>query len=678
MLLRWSGAAPAAFSVRWFGFLTIPRSGRYTFATTSDDGARLSIDGRLLVDNGGTHGPLTKQNTVALAAGVHPVLIEFSQENGSFELAWLWAREGQRLQPVPSWVLTPFKAPMWTVLLARGLDLASLAFVAAAFLLWLWRVARSGWTPARHPRTVALLLFVALAIVHTWPLASDPGHLGRHDNRDTILNEWIVAWVAHQATHAPLHLFDANIFYPERYTLAYSEPMIVQAAMGAPMLWLGASPVLTYSLLLILGFALTGWTMCLVVKRWTGDWTAGLVSGLVFAFCSHTLTRIPHLQAQHVEFLPLALFALDALLARPTPGRGVKLAVWSVLQALTSVYLLAITLFTLGAAMLARPRDWWGGKTRPVLRALGMTTAIAAVVLLPFLLPYYVVSHGQGLTRSLADATHYSAAWNDYLTTPSRLHSAWWSRPFTGGTGLFPGALGLLLTLFAMVRGVAFKDPRARMCLVIGVVGVYLSFGPKMPGYAVLYTVIPILHGIRATARFGYMATLAVAVLAGFGVASLRTLVPARRWTLIAVVLVSCAALEPLAAPLGLSRFDGIAPVYARVPRGPGVVVVEVPFPGPRSAQFHANYMLNSTANWQPLVNGYSGFQPASFYRHADGLQVFPDDRSMAMLRDIGVTHVFVHRNRLSPARLELLKARNELKRIDGFGETELYEVVRP
>ena len=57
----------------------------------------------------------------------------------------------------------------------------------------------------------------------------------------------------------PAHLFDANICYPERDTLAFSEPLIVPALMGAPLAWLGASPVLVYNVVLILGFALTAW-----------------------------------------------------------------------------------------------------------------------------------------------------------------------------------------------------------------------------------------------------------------------------------------------------------------------------------------------------------------------------------------------------------------------------------
>ena len=174
---------------------------------------------------------------------------------------------------------------------------------------------------------VALLaLFVVLACVHTWPLATAPGTWCRNDTGDPILNEWTLAWVAHQIVTDPLHLFDANIFYPERNTLAYSEHMLPQALMVAPVLWLGGSPVLAHNLALLAGLTLTGWTFCFVARRWTGSVAAGLVAGSAAAFNAHSLTRLAHLQAQHMEFLALALLAIDRVLTVPRvrsgPGAG--------------------------------------------------------------------------------------------------------------------------------------------------------------------------------------------------------------------------------------------------------------------------------------------------------------------------------------------------------------------
>src|SRR5262249_21750267 len=172
--------------------------------------------------------------------------------------------------------------------------------------------------PIGTPQIVGTLLFFgAMAVLPTWPLAAAPATWSRHDNGDAMLNEWIVAWIAHQLPRAPLHLFDANIFFPERNTLAFSEHMLVQSLMGAPLLWACLPPLDVYNLLSMAGLTLTGWTMSLVVLRWTGDGWAAIVAGLAMAFNAHSLTRLANLQAMHAEFLPLAIYALDRLLARP-------------------------------------------------------------------------------------------------------------------------------------------------------------------------------------------------------------------------------------------------------------------------------------------------------------------------------------------------------------------------
>lgn len=673
MRARWSGAAPESYGVRWFGALSVMRAGRYTFALSSDDGATLTIDGVRLVDNSGRHGLETRSAEIALAAGSHQVVIEYTQFGGGAALTWQWARDAGPLREVPGWVLTQGRVAPWRVTGTHVVEVAAIGLLVVAALLVPLAAWRRGAGPAAYPRTWAFGCFALLAVVHTWPMATDLAHLTRHDNRDAVLNTWIVAWVAHALVVDPLHLFDANIFFPERHTLAYSEPLLVQAVMGAPLLWLGLSPVLVSNLLLLAGLALSGWAMALVMHRWTDDWTAAMVSGALFAFNAHILSRIPHLQAQHVEFLPLALFAFDRVLEAPTTRNALRLAAWFVLQAFTSVYLLAITTFALIAAMLARLGDL---RRHPLftLQALGVAGLASGAALAPFLWPYYAVSRELGIVRSLDNAAQYAAHWSAYLATPARLHGWWSANFFASGNVLFPGVLALVLTGVALAGG-ALRDRRARMCVAIGVVGVALSFGPAMPGYGVLYRVMPLLQGIRATARFGYLASCAAAMLAGFGMVRVRQSVGVATWRWAAPAFVLVAALESLAAPLGLVAVEPVPEIYAQVPRTPGTVVLELPFHGPRSPQFHAHYMLNSTRHWQPLVNGYSGFQPPSFYANAEVFQQFPSDRAVARIHELGVTHVFVDTNQMPPGTTAAVESRTDFERAGSFGAIVLYRV---
>ena len=84
------------------------------------------------------------------------------------------------------------------------------------------------------------LLYTLLSVVFTWPLATGlaeliPAHF------DPPFTAWRLGWIAHQIGH-PGHLFDGNIFWPDRRTLAYSDAILLQGLLGAPFAALGVNP----------------------------------------------------------------------------------------------------------------------------------------------------------------------------------------------------------------------------------------------------------------------------------------------------------------------------------------------------------------------------------------------------------------------------------------------------
>jgi hypothetical protein len=530
-----------------------------------------------------------------------------------------------------------------------------------------------------RPALGALGLFAVLAVIHLWPLASAPGTLSRNDNGDFVLHEWIMAWVAHQIVADPLHLFDANIFYPERGTLAYSDHLFVQSMLGAPLLWAGASPVLVHNLVLIAGFALTGWTTSLVVRRWTGSWLAAIGSGSLVAFNSFSLTRLPQIQDLHLEFFPLALLALDRLLTWPRLRQALALAGWFVLQSLTGTYLMVFTSLSLVAAAAARPSDWLGARFRRVAPWLALAAGLAIVVLTPFLLPYYHASADVGLGRSLEETRRYSAELTDYFAAAGRIHFdiLRWSRPYFQGDALFPGFLGLTLA----VTGIAMtgiRDTRVRMLLAVAVVSFALSFGPAFPLYGLLYRVYPLLQGIRGAVRFGQFTLAAIGMLAGFGIAALqRRLMPPLAVPVCLALVVGVNA-ETIRAPFAYTEFRGIPAIYDALGQTSSKAVL-VFFPFYDSTRFHLNapFMLAATRKFQPMLNGYSGFKPASYYEHVRALASFPDRSSIDYLRSVGVTHVLVDSRQMRPAQVEALASFPELHLWQTDGNLRIYLLTR-
>lgn len=536
--------------------------------------------------------------------------------------------------------------------------------------------------PRNVSRWAILLLFIVLAIVHTWPIASAPGRLGRNSQADTQLNAWTMAWVAHQVVRDPVHLFDANIFYPERHTLAFSEHLFVQSMMVAPVLWAGGPPILAYNLALLAGFALTGWVTAIVLQRWTGSWLAGIMSGSLMAFNALTLTRLPHIQLQHLEFFPLVLLSFDNLLTTPRSKHAIQLACWYALQALTSMYFLVFTAIALIASAAVRPGEWANARSRTLLPFVLLAAGVAVVLTLPFLWPYWLASREQEVfVRSLSEVSKYSAHLTNYLATGGTIHNTLWSgRFFTGDDRLFPGLTGLGLAIVAIGTKVALTDRRARMAVAFGVVGFLLSFGPAFPLYATVYKLFPPMAAIRGAARFGQIFLAGVAILAGFGLAAIQRRVRTQ-WALpICLVLLIAAHVEALRAPFAFSRDDdygGVPPIFKTLDTPEPEVLVIFPFYPPERLFLNARYMLVSTAFWKPMLNGYSGYMPTRYIEDTQKLGGFPDQTSLQYLRELGVTRVLVDSRNVSQADLARLPDFPQLAMVGTDGNLRIYELKR-
>jgi len=74
------------------GWLTIEQAGSYAFRLLSDDGARLWIDARLVIDHDGLHGPEPREGTIELAAGRHTLRVVHFENLGGEHLELQWRR----------------------------------------------------------------------------------------------------------------------------------------------------------------------------------------------------------------------------------------------------------------------------------------------------------------------------------------------------------------------------------------------------------------------------------------------------------------------------------------------------------------------------------------------------------------------------------------------------------
>ncbi len=95
------------YSVRWRGKIAAPETGTYVFGTRSDDGSTVTIDGQLVVDNGGQHGAIYKEGAISLTQGYHDIEVDYSDMGGSRAMELWWRPPGGAKTLIPSAYLRP-------------------------------------------------------------------------------------------------------------------------------------------------------------------------------------------------------------------------------------------------------------------------------------------------------------------------------------------------------------------------------------------------------------------------------------------------------------------------------------------------------------------------------------------------------------------------------------------
>ena len=230
--------------------------------------------------------------------------------------------------------------------------------------------------------------FVALALAQLWPL---PLRLASATvaHADAVLNASVFGLVARQVVTAPWRPFDINMYYPFRGALAAGDPQITSAILLSPVTWT-AGPLAAHNVFLILSFVIAAVGAYRLVRELGGTVAAGVLSGLVFAYSPFRLSHLDHSHVLAGCWLPFLVLSALRLLRQPTWHRSAATLAWFLILAWTSWYLTVIagtTLLVLTVVAIATGRV-------PVARLAltgGVAGVIAAVALLPVLLPYLAI-----------------------------------------------------------------------------------------------------------------------------------------------------------------------------------------------------------------------------------------------------------------------------------------------
>jgi hypothetical protein len=516
-----------------------------------------------------------------------------------------------------------------------------------------------------------VLLYAALTAILAYPLTIRPASTMLADDPDAHLFLWTLGWDAHAFLHQPFSIFDANIYHPQRFTLAYSENLIGSALIAAPVIWLTGNHVLALNVVVLLSCVLCGLGTYLLLRKLGVGVVGATLAGLVFAFSPIRFYRLSQLHLGTVQWVPFTLAYLHAYLDGGR-RRDLRLAVaFFTLQALTTGH--GAVFASLSVSLLLTYRVLFG---EPIaltgrLRDFGATGALILVPAALIYLPYRAVQSELGMQRPLDIGTPLPES---FLASPTMvhtyLHSFLRAGPHINETAsafLFPGYTPILLGAVALlwfarrppgeappwplrggmrairqwaaarrVDARSFYGLLAAFCVAMSVAPPYglWPYFYRMPGFSL----------VRVQSRFMILALLGVAVLAGLGFDHLfeRRTKWVRRTAggLLGLLMVVEFAGVPLQTHPFKVPTTGAEQWLETQPKP--FVVAELPWA--QRERYQTIYMMHSMTHWQKTVQGYSGMQAGLHTELYRQMRFFPDEPSLSRLSDLGVTHIVVHR----------------------------------
>ena len=514
----------------------------------------------------------------------------------------------------------------------------------------------------------AALLYAALTLLMTWPLAS---RLSLIEAGDSSYFAWVMAWTTRALLHDPLSLPHANTLHPLRYALFLDEPIVATSILSLPLRLVTSDPIVTLNVVRLLTFFLSALGVRALALSLGFSPLAAFAAGAIFSFSSNRVSSPAHLSVLGTQFLPLYFLFLHrwtrdgSARAAGLTGLFFGLSAWACgYHALLAAAILPIPIMVL----IERPG---------VLRSAPIGIAAALAFLLP--LRWF---HQQALAplqyqRTASETAFFSAPLEGAFSTSA------WNRVWGAATenlrsivegDLFPGVTVLGLAALSLL---GLKGEPGRRRVVLGFTALaacawLVALGPEVrlfgrplfPGPFALLREFEAFRMIRVPARASVFLGLGLAMLAAIGLDRVRRTSWRVAFLALALIEATVAPLNVVAADRCIDAAEPVPPIYLWIKAQPGRdPVVELPilpndglFQRPRFDD--SVYLLRSTTHWKPLVNGYAGTEPAGYGKVREAMRDFPSDESIALLRSMGVRHVLVHLRGFGPNRRAAIEDR--------------------
>src|SRR6266481_5268192 len=275
-----------------------------------------------------------------------------------------------------------------------------------------------------HENLLVLLLYVLLTIAATYPavLFLRTRVLGGfpEDNFHFLWELWYVAHALFDLHKSPF--FDPDVFVPFGFSLIRNQDLSPGTVLLFSPLTHFFGEVFTYNFLVLVSFPLTAFGTYLFARELWSNRLAALLAGIIVGFCPYRFAHAAgHLSIVSTEWIPFFFLYLERLISKPRPKNAILVGVFFGLSAWSTWYYFFMV--PIAATFYVAFRIRWRLPAAEVwqLLKLGLAAAgVALIFVLPFLIPYYLATHGGVVDyRGAGESQAFAAALADYIIPPT-------------------------------------------------------------------------------------------------------------------------------------------------------------------------------------------------------------------------------------------------------------------
>lgn len=539
---------------------------------------------------------------------------------------------------------------------------------------------------------VGFIIISLFTIIYFLPLIMKIGTY--MDMGDSMFNAWTLARDQNciLGNNCPNYL-DANIFYPNKDSMLYSETQLSAGLLTLPLRIFTDNPIVFSNVWTILSMLFAGYFMYLLAKRLSGNnETISVISALIFAFAPTKIYELTHLQNLSIFYLPLIFLAIIRFMDTKKRRYLVLFLVATTLLFYASWYqmvfvAMAICLFLITSFLTKYIR----GKD---FASLFLVFMLAFTLTLPLAKDYISFSKRNNASFSTANQIEFSNSIKDFFIpyrdtlAGSIYHNLFPSKrttPYNGDNTPYVGITLVLVGLIVIITSIFLKRKKKKEeiiiknhklilgFIVIGIAGLIFSLGPVIKfGSNFSYTVqelslmipapwliaikiLPQLNFIRAIGRMSIIFLFALCCLLSFAPILLKKI----NINQIYKVIFSCIILVGLIVelcPTSLytistnehSYHKDIPKIYNYIKESQTInnIIILRSEPNYKTADGYSVEVKFEDVLWagyhnKNIFNGLSGYTPPLYNEQYNDFVDFHED-DIPKLKTLGIQYIIV------------------------------------